>query len=67
MKRRESNQADLAPKEYRELFYNIFRAFIAVFAPFNMLFRTLHPQVFHVVQSQLWLNMWSKTLPGLGW
>ena len=55
-----------APKECRELFYNIFWTFIAVFAPFNMLFRTLRPQVFHVVQSQLWQNMWSKTFPGLG-
>ena len=38
---------------------------MTVSAPFDMLFRTLYPQVFHVVQSQLWQNMWSKTLPGL--
>ena len=47
----------------RGLFYNIF---IAVFALFDMLFRTLHPQSFRVVHPQLWQNMWSKTLPGLG-
>lgn len=64
---RDSNARSPAPKEYREPFYNIFRTFIAVSAPFDMLFGTLRPRAFHVVQPQLWQNMWSKTLPGLGW
>lgn len=62
-----SNARSLDPKERGEHFYNYFRLFIAVFALFSMLFRTLRPQPFRVVHPQLWQNMWSKTLPGLGW
>lgn len=62
-----SNARSLDPKEYMELFYNIFCSFIAVFTPFDMLFRTLRPQVLRVLHPQLWQNMWSKTLPGLSW
>lgn len=60
-----SNARSLDPKEYGELFYNILWAFIATFAPFDMLFGTLRPQVLRVLHPQLWQNMWSKTLPAL--
>lgn len=46
-----------------EIFYNIFRLFLAVSAPFNLISSTFQACRFRIFRAGLWLFVWSKGSP----